>query len=132
MKKDEIFMDVAKAFAYAENESNTPRFAAELKNYTGLRTKFLCESVTKAAIKIALTYTGNETPAMLGIKPQDITRYMPYGSNMTVLPTDKLSAVAECYYQKVRAMELKEMKKKAHQWGFTANEIFPESVSSIH
>ena len=132
MKKEELFMDVAKAFAYAENESNTPRFAAELKKYSNLRTKFICESVMKAAIKIAVTYTGNETPDMLCIKPQDIMRYMPYGSNMTILSTDKLSAVAERYYQKVRAIELKEMKKKVKEWGFAANEIFSACSDSIH
>ena len=92
--------------------------------------------MSKILITSALPYI-NGVPHlghMVGcLLPSDVyARYMPYGSNMTVLPTDKLSAVAERYYQKVRTMELKEMKKKAYQWGFTANEIFPESVSSIH
>ena len=132
MKKNEIYMDVAKAFAYAENESNTQRFAAELKKYTGLRTKFMVEPVIKAANSLAGTYSGNETPASLGINPQDIGHYLSRGSGMTILPTDKLVDVAERYYQKMRLLALKELKKNVREWGFAANEIFPESVSSIH
>lgn len=130
--KDEIFMDVAKAFAYAENESKTQRFAAELKKYTHLKTRFLIEPVMKAANSLAGSYTGNETPASLGIKPHDIGYYLSRNRGMTILPTDKLSDVAERYYQKEKAELIKELKEKVQEWGLTASDIFPACSDSIH
>lgn len=132
MKKNEIYLEVAKAFAYAENESNTQRFAAELKKYTHLRTRFMIEPVIKAANSLAGTYSGNETPAVLGIKPQDIAHYLSRSSGMIILPTDKLSDVAELYYQKLKSQALQELKEKVQKWGFTANEVFPACSDSIH
>lgn len=130
--KEEIFMDVAKAFAYAENESNTQRFAAELKKYTHLKTRFMIEPVMKAANNLAGTYTGNETPASLGIKPHDIKYYLSRNRGMTILPTDKISDVAERYYQEEKAKVVKELKEKVQEWGLTASDIFPACSYSIH
>lgn len=132
--KNEIYMEVAKAFAYAENESHTEHFAQELKRYTRLRTRFMVEPVMQAANNLALAYTGDETPVSLGIKLHDIKHYLHDEVEFVMFPTDKLSKIAENYYKQVRENTLAELREKSARWGFTANDLFPaeSAPASIH
>lgn len=117
-------------FAMAEVRSRTPKFN-DLLQRCAERHPMYPEYNDELCPAIMDTYNGTETPAQLGVSMEMLAPKM-FGIPQVVELTDltSIDEIAEACYRYERQERLALLRRDIAEWGFSASELYPETVQS--
>ena len=117
-------------FAMAEVRSRTPKFN-DLLQRCAERHPMYPEYNDELCPEIAATYDGTETPQQIGVSVNVLfPRLLGLPSKVKITSNSSIDSLVEEYYQLERKRALDAVRAEVAGWGFSASEIFPETVQS--